>query len=265
MSEGIIFNIRNFSVHDGPGIRTTVFLKGCPLNCKWCHNPESQRFDIERFEKTKSLGSRSFFSYENVGKKYTVARLLDEVTKDTPFFEESGGGITLSGGEPLAQPEFTIELLRVFKSLGINTALDTCGYAPWKVVEKTIPFTDVFLYDIKIIDNQEHVNQTGVSNRLILENLKQLAESAKTIHIRIPLVEGITDSENNLQAIINVINNLKSVKRIDLLPYHTLAKHKFQKFYGNYSLDYLNEYPKIKSQEILKKFLGVAPVVSLGG
>ncbi|HPE18008.1 MAG TPA: glycyl-radical enzyme activating protein [Tenuifilaceae bacterium] len=265
MSEGIIFNIRNFSVHDGPGIRTTVFLKGCPLNCKWCHNPESQRFDIERFEKIKNLGSRSFVSLENVGKKYTVAKVLDEVTKDTPFFEESGGGITLSGGEPLAQPEFTIELLRVFKSLGINTALDTCGYAPWKVVEKTIPLTDVFLYDIKIIDNQEHINQTGVSNRLILENLKQLAESAKTIHIRIPLVEGITDSENNLQAIINVINNLKSVKRIDLLPYHTLAKHKFHKFYGKYSLEYLNEYPKIKSQEILKKFLGVAPLVSLGG
>ena len=265
MLQGLIFNIKRFSVHDGHGIRTTVFLKGCPLKCKWCHNPESKSFNIEQFEKLKQLGSKSFELVEKVGRGYTISSILEEIKKDIPFFEESGGGVTLSGGEPLAQSDFTIELLKACKSMGINTTLDSCGYAPWEVMEKTIPLTNLYLYDLKIIDNQEHVKQTGVSNRLILENLTKLAETAKAIHIRIPLVEGITDTARNIQAIKGIIVQLGSIQRIDLLPYHTLAKQKFQKFYGKYSLEHLSEYPKAKSQEIQKEFSGLAPVVSIGG
>jgi len=265
MIEGVIFNTRNFSVHDGPGIRTTIFLKGCPLKCTWCHNPESQSKDIEQFSTTKSLGGKSFETNEIIGKHISVAQLLDEIKKDIPFFDESGGGVTLSGGEPLAQPEFTIELLRSCKSLGIHTALDTCGYAPWKVLEKTVSLTDLYLFDLKIIDNQKHIKHTGLSNGLILENLTKLADLAKPIHIRIPLVEGITDTTENLQAIKKIILELGCVQRIDLLPYHTLAKNKFKRFYVEYSLKDLGEYSKAKSQTILNDFKALAPMITVGG
>lgn len=265
MIEGTIFNIRSFSVHDGPGIRTTVFFKGCPLNCLWCHNPESQNFYTEEFSLKRQLGDKSVAVAETIGKRYSVNEIVDDLLKDLPFFDESGGGVTLSGGEPLSQPEFCIELIRILKSKGIHVALDTCGYTPWRVMEATIPFIDLYLFDIKLIDNEQHKKYTGVENEIILANLKNLAKTRKTINMRFPLVEGITDTNDNIKGIAKFLSDIDCTQHIDLLPYHTLAKSKFKRFYGEYTLDSLSDYPKEKAELIKVEFEKIFNKVTIGG
>jgi pyruvate formate lyase activating enzyme len=263
--EGIIYHTRSFSVHDGGGIRKAIFFKGCPLQCIWCHNPESQSFEVETMHKTQKLGDKSFTLDQTVGRVVTVNEIMEEIRADIPFFDESGGGVTLTGGEPLAQPNFAIALLKACKSEEIHTAVDTCGYAPREVVEQTIPYTDVYLFDIKLAKSNEHKQYTSLGNEIIVENLKMISSKGKNINIRIPLIEGITDTMQNINGIKLIIKETSGVQRIDLLPYHSLAKHKFDQCNREYQLNNMDNYPTEKAHNIAKLFEGFAPVVSVGG
>ena len=263
--KGMIFHSRSFSVHDGPGIRKSIFLKGCPLRCEWCHNPESHQFDTEEVRSSQKLGSKSFDETKTIGKLVSVEGLMQEIRADIPFFDESGGGVTLTGGEPLAQPNFTVALLSACKNEGIHTALDTSGHASSKDFERTIEHTDLYLFDLKLASADAHKKYTGVDNRLILQNLKLASEAGKRIIIRIPLVEGITDTAENIEGIKSIIASHRGITRIDLLPYHSLAKHKFEMSNKKYSLEDMDNYSQSKAQTIANSFIGLAPIISVGG
>jgi pyruvate formate lyase activating enzyme len=263
--KGIVFHTRSFSVHDGPGIRKAIFLKGCPLQCMWCHNPESQSFDIEQMQSTQRLGDKSFYHQQTVGTEVTVDQLMKGIRADIPFFEESGGGVTLTGGEPLAQPKFAIQILKTCITEGIHTAVDTCGYVSSSIMEQSLPYTNLYLFDLKLANTDEHKKYTGVSNDLILANLKLLSQAGKSIAIRIPLVEGITDTPKNIEGLQRIIASNSGIQRIDLLPYHTLAKHKFSQCNRPYSLANLNNYSEEKAHSIAELFKGLAPIISVGG
>jgi pyruvate formate lyase activating enzyme len=262
---GIIYHTRSFSVHDGTGIRKAIFFKGCPLQCIWCHNPESQSFDIETIQSSQKVGDKSFNHTKTVGRLVSVDEIMDEIRADIPFFDESGGGVTLTGGEPLAQPNFAVALLKACWNEDIHTALDTCGYAPQWVLEQTLPYTDLYLFDIKLANSNVHKQYTGLGNEIILDNLRFISSKGKKIVIRIPLVESITDTNQNIEGIKMIINSIKGVQRIDLLPYHSLAKHKFDQCNREYQLNDMDNYPTEKAHNIAKLFEGFAPVVSVGG
>lgn len=262
---GLIFNIRSFSVHDGPGIRQTIFFKGCPLNCAWCHNPESRNPASEKWRKTTFLAGKRFEETETIGRWVSTDELMQEILKDVPFYEESGGGVTLSGGEPLAQSEFAAELLMKCKEAGIHCAIDTCGFAEPTDVERIIPHADLFLYDLKIADDIKHTEYTGKSNQLILENLKLISEKGKKIHIRLPLVEEITDTASNLEEIRKIILRTKGVERLDLLPYHFSAKPKYERLNKEFQNISQKNYPSEKALKIKEFFHNVSPFVSIGG
>ncbi|NIM65411.1 MAG: glycyl-radical enzyme activating protein [Candidatus Latescibacteria bacterium] len=230
---GTIFDIKKFAIHDGPGIRTTVFFKGCPLNCWWCHNPEGLKAELETLSvRVRSADSNSPHAdkKEIVGHQVTVETVMEEIEKDVIFYDQSGGGVTLSGGEPLMQEEFLCALLEACKSRRINTAVDTSGYARWTLFERISGLVDEFLYDLKLIDDEYHSKYAGVSNELILENLRKLSEKEEKVIVRIPMIPGITDTGLNLEAIIGFLAPLKSIREIDLLPYNKLAEDKFKKF-----------------------------------
>jgi pyruvate formate lyase activating enzyme len=216
--QGIVFNIQRFSVNDGPGIRTTVFLQGCPLSCWWCHNPEGMSFGP-----VVSNG-------KEIGKEWTVEALYEEINKDRIFYDESGGGVTFSGGEPLAQPEFLDAALRQCFQEGIHTTVDTSGYAEKDVFKKIMPFTRLFLYDLKLFDPTEHIKYTGVTNELIRYNLNFLIENKAKVVVRIPLIPGITATIQNLSGIIDHLNNMDTKPPVHLLNYHRIADGKYEKF-----------------------------------
>ena len=185
--KGVIFDIKRFAVHDGPGIRTTVFLQGCPLGCWWCHNPEGQR--------------------NNAGNKVSVAEVMDEVIKDSIFYEESNGGVTFSGGEPLHQSGFLSELLKGCKKEGFHTCVDTSGYATKESIDLIMDDTDLFLFDLKHTDDTVHRKYTGVSNSCIIDNLKYLAGKKKEIILRFPVIPGINDSTDNISEMLKLLKN----------------------------------------------------------
>ena len=207
---GCIFDIKRFSVNDGPGIRTSVFLKGCPLRCIWCHNPESWNPALETCGR------------ESIGREMSVEEVMAEVLADRIFYRKSDGGMTLTGGEPMAQFNFTRELLSAAKAEGISTALDTSGFTPWENFRELLPFVDLFLYDFKVADPRRHRKLTGVDNTLILENLKKLDEAGATIFLRCPLVPGINDDNSQLAAIAGWAENIG----ITLEPYHPFGVEK---------------------------------------
>ena len=217
-TKGLIFNIQRFSVNDGPGIRTTVFMKGCPLGCWWCHNPESRSGKIE------------IIGEEEIGSFYTVEELMETLLKDRVFYEESDGGVTFSGGEPLQQPEFLTEALIACRDDGIHTAVDTTGFSDTKIIKEISGITDLFLYDLKIIDPENHKIFTTVSNEKILNNLELLMNQSTDIIIRIPLIAGITATEDNLNKIATRLNRFENKPEINLLPYHKIADHKYIKY-----------------------------------
>jgi pyruvate formate lyase activating enzyme len=229
---GIIFDIKRFALHDGPGIRTTVFFKGCPLNCWWCHNPESIRTLPEKI-KVNPIGTFQQSCKQDkeiIGKKYTVSELMTEIVKDKIFYDESGGGVTFSGGEPLLQVNFLTEVLKSCKESGINTAIDTSGFVSANYFNKVYEFTDLFLFDLKLADDVLHKKFTGVSNSIILDNLKMLTEQGNKLIIRIPLIPGVTDTEKNLSDISSFLMKLKNIHEINLLPYNEIAESKYKRF-----------------------------------
>ena len=238
MKTAIISNIKRFAVHDGPGIRTTVFFKGCPLKCVWCHNPESISFKPQTaFYRHKCIGCgacrEEHFKAENClgnarvlyGTEVTVEELMPRLLEDRDFYETSGGGVTLSGGECLAQADFCAELLKRLKQEGINTAVDTCGFVSREKLDKVIPYTDTFLYDIKAMDEAVHIRCTGQSNRIILENLRYLDALGKPIEVRFPYVPGYNDDQT--EKIAEFLKSLKNIKAVKVLPYHNYAGSKY--------------------------------------
>jgi pyruvate formate lyase activating enzyme len=262
--KAIIFDIRSFSVHDGPGIRTTFFFKACPLRCAWCHNPESHHPGIQKVTGIFKIGQSSVPCVKQVGEIITLNQAISKAEADRLFYEESGGGITLSGGEPLMQADFVITLLEAAHQLDIHTAVDTSGYAPESVFKEVITKTNLVLFDLKIMEDAQHKKFTGKSNRLILENFKWLMRQKTEVIIRIPLIENITDTMQNLEAIRAVLKSTKAIPRIDLLPYHQTAYNKYKQLDLTYGLKQLPNYPIEKQQQIKTYFNDLAPVVSIG-
>jgi pyruvate formate lyase activating enzyme len=229
-TQGLIFDIKKYSLHDGPGIRTTIFLCGCPLTCWWCQNPEGQKLDLRDALKVRERSKASLTATkELIGKQASVDEVMAEVEKDRVFYEESSGGVTFSGGEPLTQYDFLNELISACRKSRIATALETCGYASWDIIKKVKDKIDLFLYDIKIIDESEHQKYTGVSNAIILSNLQKLDGEGKNIIVRFPVIPGITDTEENVEQVTRFIGRLRVVREMNLLPYNKLGKGKYEK------------------------------------
>lgn len=216
---GIVFDIKRGSIKDGPGFRTGVFLKGCPLRCVWCHNPESQSPEPQRAVTTDEV----------CGREMSVGEVMAEVLADKPFYGAEGG-LTLTGGEPLSQIDFALELATTAKREGVSVAVDTCGFAPWTAFERILPVADLFLYDLKCMDASRHRELTGADNAQILDNLRRLDAAGAKTWIRCPLVPGLNDSDADLRAIAAVTGQLKNMQRIEICPYHPIGLEKYAKF-----------------------------------
>lgn len=229
MKKGIAFDIKRFAVNDGPGIRTVVFLKGCPLRCRWCHNPEGIGKEIEHCTKNVKVEGTSYSMLQNIGYEVTTIGLVQEILKDRIFMEDSGGGVTFSGGEPLLQHELLAEALERLNHEGVHTAVDTSGYASWNTFEKINPYTNLYLFDLKCISADKHISMTDVPNRPILDNLRRLSEMNKQIHIRIPVIPSFNYEEEEMRLMATFIAELKGITRIDLLPYHKVAQSKYER------------------------------------
>ncbi len=218
MTTGIVFDIKEFTVHDGPGIRTTVFMKGCPLSCNWCHNPEGQSIHPQMI--------RGLAGERLAGQEYTATQLAALLNRQTHILQENEGGITFSGGEPLMQAEFVAEVIDLLND--VHILLDTSGYGSKHNFQKLIGRSDLVFFDLKLVDPVAHQQYTGCNNDLILDNLKTLSASGKPFVIRVPLVPGVTDTDENLCAIARTVYGLPGLVRVDLLPYNKAAGSKYQ-------------------------------------
>ncbi len=302
MQQPLVFDIKRYSINDGPGIRVTIFLKGCPLNCQWCHNPESISPRIQKlFTASKCIGCGECcrvcpvqactltpggietdeklctlcgkcaevcptLATEMSGQYRSIAELIEIIEKERPFFEQSGGGVTFSGGEPLLYPEFLIELLDACGKKNIHSAIDTSGYVKGETLLRVAGHTDLFLYDLKIIDAERHRHFTGVDNRLILDNLKMLAETGATIQIRIPLIGGVNDDVQSVKAFAAHVAGLAGAsKEVNLLPFHDVARGKDLKLGRNRDLSALKEPGPESVARALEIFAGYGLAASVGG
>jgi len=228
--KGTVFDIKKYAIHDGPGIRTTVFFKGCSLDCWWCHNPESRSPEPERVPARIGTVGHWAGQEETVGRRQSVDEVMVEILKDQIFYEQSGGGVTFSGGEPTHQIDFLEAALAACRKAGIHTAVDTSGHAEQRLFDRIAPLTDLFLFDLKLIDNSLHQKYTGVSNEPIFENLRRLVQNDARIWIRLPLIPGITDTDDNLKGVANLLKSMKSVRTVSLLPYNLFGEDKFRRF-----------------------------------
>lgn len=246
-----IFDVKKFAIHDGPGLRLTVFFHGCPLACQWCHNPEAWQ----------TAGCDSGMRSREVG----VDDLMRELVKDELFYNESGGGVTFSGGEPLMQPDFLSEMLRQCHDYGWHTAVDTSGLAPRSVVEQVAPLADRFLFDIKLVDPEAHQRYTGADNRQILDNLRYLVGAEVDLQLRVPLIPGITATASNLAAILSLMQSLPRLRRVALLPYNRLGVDKARRFgLTNRPLD-LPSFELAETNRLAQPFKDAGYHVSIGG
>ncbi len=225
MDSGIIFKTKKYALHDGPGIRTTVFLKGCPLACRWCHNPEGQAREPQIIKAPDHQAGQD----ETAGRRVTVDEIIREIEKDIVFYDESGGGATFSGGEPLAQPQFLFALLRQCRKREIHTAVDTTGFSDQEVFRQMMELADLILFDLKLMDDTDHKQFTGVSNRPILQNLSFAAHAEIPLQVRVPIIPEITDTKENISAIAQYLKTLPRLKRIDILPFHHTADKKYER------------------------------------
>lgn len=244
-AKGRIFDIQKYSIHDGPGIRTIVFLKGCALRCRWCCNPESQEFGIQKM---------MFEGKEKVmGKDVTVAELLPIILQDRFYYARSGGGLTLSGGESLLQPNFAPHLLRACKELGVNTAIETTGFAKWEIIEKYLPYLDYVLMDIKHMNSAKHKEFTTQPNELIHENARKIAQSGMVnLTIRVPVIPTFNDTPKEIYDIATFAASLPGVERLHLLPYHRLGQGKYEGLGRPYTMGDTPLIPNEKMQLLLE-------------
>ncbi len=257
MKQGIVFDVIKYAIDDGPGIRTTVFLKGCPLKCLWCQNPEGQKLGPEKVSYIERRKYSNLFYSENkniVGRKVTAKQVMNEVEKDVIFYEQSGGGVTFSGGEPLMQPDFLFELLKMSKEKGIHTALDTSGFASWAALKYMMKYVDLFLYDLKLIDDELHKKYTCGSNKVILDNLKKLAQNGGYITIRFPVIHGITNDRDNIRAIGRFIQGIKGIEKLELLPYNLMCKDKYRRLKRRYALKHIEVPSQGELQKVKREF-----------
>lgn len=291
---GTIFNVQHFSIHDGPGVRTTVFLKGCNLRCFWCHNPEAavMKSEMQFFpEKCIACGAcvetcpegaqlleritriydrdrcrlcfrcvEECFSgaLERIGREYGADEVMAEILRDRLYYQNSGGGVTFSGGEPLLQKDFLRTLLLACRQEGIHCAVDTAGNLPWESLAEIAPLADLFLYDVKAFDEETHRRATGVSNQRILSNLKRLSETGSSLWVRIPVIPGVNDSVEEMAQITGLLAGLKGIQRVELLPFHTLGSEK----YASLGLTYPAEGVKLPGKSKMETFQ--AALVSAG-
>ena len=265
--KGLIFNFKRYAIHDGPGIRVTFFMKGCPLSCWWCHNPEGISPDIETVDQIEKVGEREFVKTEEAGRWYTVNDVLEILEKEKIFFDESKGGVTFSGGEPLMQPDFLLETLKACKDKGYHTAVDTSGFSSPENYLKIIPWTDLFLFDIKHMDDQMHFKYTGVSNVLIINNLRLILESGKDLFIRIPVIPGFNDDLDNLMALKQFLkdSDCENLKRISLLPYHKVGKAKYSRFKIPYRMNGTEPPTRERMNELKEFFAETGIKTKIGG
>ena len=299
---GLLFDVKRFALHDGPGIRTTAFLKGCPLSCAWCHNPESQSAAPELMvwaERCVScaacvaacpVGAISMSgggaqtdrdlctacgacvlacpadARAIAGATWSVKQLLDVIEKDLLFYDESDGGVTLSGGEPLAQSAFAASLLAACQARRIHTAVDTCGFAEWRDLDRVAQETDLFLFDVKMIDEARHRKLTGVSNELIFENLRRLSEEGKRLWIRYPVIPGVNDAQRDIVALGRLVRGLRSVEAVHLLPFHRGGERKCDRLGRTDRWVAKEREPRISAEAAAKVLRGIVGIpVHVGG
>jgi len=267
MTKGIIFDVKKYAIHDGPGIRTTVFFKGCPLSCEWCHNPESINPEPERSPDYRSpfrLAPYEEDDLEVIGEAATAAAVFDEIIKDRVFYEESGGGVTFSGGEPLAQPDFLESLLQKCREEKLHAAVDTSGFAPKDTLKKIADLVDLFLFDLKLIDDGLHEQYTGVGNQRILENLDFLLDGGQEVELRFPLIPGVTDREENIEGIKGFISEKPGLNKISILPFHDVKK-KYSQLGLHFELAGVEPPDEKDIQGIVREFETTGIKVEAGG
>jgi pyruvate formate lyase activating enzyme len=299
--KGIVFNIQRYSINDGPGIRTLVFFKGCQLRCLWCSNPESQKLPNEvsyirkicllcqrcvqncpndslmlenkniltDFQKCKVCGKCVEVCPVNArkieGKEYTVKELFELVNKDKVFFETSGGGLTISGGEPFGQFEFLLKFLIKCKSEGLNITIETCGYTEWNKLKSALPYIDLFLYDIKHMNPKLHEQYTRVDNNKIFNNFKKLVNSGARVIVRFPLIPGYNDDKKNLNEMVKFLNEVNYRDELHLLPYHRLGSNKYQHLSRKYEMEDIKILNNKEIDKIKKFFENEGFIVKLFG
>ena len=298
---GIVFEIERFAIHDGPGIRTLVFMKGCGLRCRWCSNPESQKRPLQlgynvkkclRCGRCVDACEKDALSLEedgvNVdrslctlccicsevctaqalvifGREMSPEEVLEEVLKDEIFYRKSKGGVTFSGGDPFEQKDFLVATAKLCKARYIHNAVETCGAVPWESIEDALPYIDLFLYDLKEMDPERHRKFTGVPNELVLNNYKMLAEKGKEIIARIPVIPGFNDRDDNFNMMVDFLHEHTPGIRVSLLPYHRLGKTKYDRLGMEYQLEEVEPPPESRMMELEKKFTHAGFKVSIGG
>lgn len=290
-ARGLVFSVSRASAEDGPGIRTVVFLKGCPLHCAWCHSPQSQDglTPVLSFYEARCIGCGACLkacpngaqtilndkkvinrkrctlcgrcvetcptsALEFTGRWQSVAEVMAIVRRDAAYYKSSGGGVTFSGGEPLMQPEFLAAMLRECRREGFHTVIETSGFAPRPVIERILPLIDLFLYDVKHMDASRHLALIGVDNKLILQNLRRISESGASIWVRLPLIPGINDGENNLSAVADFVRGMPGIEKVSLLPYNVAAGARYLEIGKTFALEGLKAQPKEELKKLVEIF-----------